>query len=98
MGGHAVASRGSFYARGDLVWRWKDWIDRRFMLKFDRLAPMPAQGAVAAASTIKLDQEEAALNQEAARQYWARLSEDGLIDADLPPELPVYRFFRQPST
>ncbi len=31
---HAVASRGAFYARGDLLWRWKDWIDRRFMRKF----------------------------------------------------------------
>lgn len=28
---HAVASRGSLYARGDYIWRWKDRIDRRFM-------------------------------------------------------------------
>ena len=57
---YAVASRGALGFQGAWVWRWKDWIDRRFMLKFDRLAPMPAQGAVAAASTIELDQEETA--------------------------------------
>jgi selenide,water dikinase len=34
---HAIASRGAFYARGDLVWRWKDWIDRRFMRRFNKL-------------------------------------------------------------
>jgi selenide,water dikinase len=38
---HAVASRGGFYARGDWVWRWKDWIDRRFMEQFTRLPPVP---------------------------------------------------------
>jgi selenide,water dikinase len=37
---HAIASRGWFYARGDWIWRWKDWIDRRFMRKFCDLAPM----------------------------------------------------------
>ncbi|MBK8762831.1 MAG: selenide, water dikinase SelD [Sulfuritalea sp.] len=37
---HAVASRGGFYARGDWIWRWKDWIDRRFMRKFCDLSPM----------------------------------------------------------
>ena len=28
---HAVASWGKFSAAGHWVWRWKDWIDRRFM-------------------------------------------------------------------
>jgi selenide,water dikinase len=37
---HAIASRGWLYARGDWIWRWKDWIDRRFMRKFCDLAPM----------------------------------------------------------
>jgi selenide, water dikinase len=37
---HAVASRGAFYARGDWVWRWKDWIDRRFMLRFSEFPAM----------------------------------------------------------
>ncbi|MBL8479396.1 MAG: selenide, water dikinase SelD [Sterolibacteriaceae bacterium] len=40
---HAVASRGALYARGDWIWRWKDWIDRRFMRKFTELTPMAAE-------------------------------------------------------
>jgi pyridine nucleotide-disulfide oxidoreductase family protein len=38
--GSAIAGRGSFFAiEGQLVWRWKDWIDRRFMGLFGRLGP-----------------------------------------------------------
>lgn len=33
-GRHAIASRAEFAAQGWWVWRWKDWIDRRFMSKF----------------------------------------------------------------
>ncbi len=56
---YAVASRGALWLQGAWVWRWKDWIDRRFMLKFDRLPAMDSDGAHAAPSTVKLDQEEA---------------------------------------
>ena len=53
---HAVASRGWLYARGDLVWRWKDWIDRRFMRKFTELAPMT--DAPPAGESIPLDESD----------------------------------------
>ncbi len=37
---YAVASRGVLSLRGRAVWRWKDWIDRRFMDKFNDLPDM----------------------------------------------------------
>jgi len=36
----AVASRGSWSIRGRAVWLWKDWIDRRFMDKYNDLPDM----------------------------------------------------------
>ncbi|MEZ5728056.1 MAG: selenide, water dikinase SelD [Burkholderiaceae bacterium] len=41
---YAVASRGPIGFEGAWVWRWKDWIDRRFMRKFTEFEPM-AEGA-----------------------------------------------------
>jgi selenide,water dikinase len=32
----AIASRGSFAAAGHWAWLWKDWIDRRFINRFNR--------------------------------------------------------------
>ncbi len=55
---HAVASRGWLFARGDWVWRWKDSIDRRFMRRFNELAPMIDGAAPTPATAIPLDEAE----------------------------------------
>jgi selenide,water dikinase len=44
---HALGTRNGIAFAGDWVWRWKDWIDRRFMARFNDLPEMaPAARAV----------------------------------------------------
>jgi selenide,water dikinase len=64
---HAVASRGALYARGDLLWRWKDWIDRRFMRKFTELEPMAARAPAAGAVPLAAEEQAQAISAIAMR-------------------------------
>jgi len=57
---YAVASRGAIGFEGAWVWRWKDWIDRRFMRKFTDLTPMDMDAKPPAPAHIQLDQDESA--------------------------------------
>ncbi len=40
---YAIASRGAFEIEGAWVWRWKDWIDRRWMRMYQDTAAMRAR-------------------------------------------------------
>lgn len=55
----AVASRGEFGFQGKWVWRWKDWIDRRFMARYSELPAMRAAPR-AQLPNIRLGDDEAA--------------------------------------
>lgn len=67
---NAAASRGALFAQGPWVWRWKDWIDRRFMAQFEQLPAMAPAGALAAqAPALPLEEaeREQALSAQAMR-------------------------------
>jgi selenide,water dikinase len=65
-----VASRGALWglftalgvggqnASGGLLWRWKDWIDQRFMRRFSEFPAMDEKPKVLADSSVKLTSEE----------------------------------------
>ncbi|MBD3655527.1 selenide, water dikinase SelD [Marinobacter sp.] len=56
---YAVASRGEFAHAGRLVWRWKDWIDRRFMKKFTDLPAMEESATLPDTSAAQSKEEAA---------------------------------------
>ena len=49
---YAIAARGSMSLAGGWVWRWKDWIDRRWMTKYQELPDMSAPGSAGGDSDI----------------------------------------------
>ena len=60
---YAVASRGALHVEGPWAWRWKDWIDRRFMRKFSEFPVMDegaAQSRASPPTSVKLEAAEAA--------------------------------------
>ena len=57
-GRYAVASKGRFGAKSPLLWKLKDYIDRKFMAQFENLTPMskmvPCGGCAAKVSPLAL--------------------------------------------
>jgi selenide,water dikinase len=49
---YAVASRANWSVEGAWVWLWKDWIDRRFMRKFNELPEMDEEDDTRVASGL----------------------------------------------
>jgi selenide,water dikinase len=59
-GAQAVASRGALSAHGGWVWRWKGWIDRRFMAQFTHLPlAMPAHAGTPLLPVSEAEREQA---------------------------------------
>ncbi len=55
----AIASRGALGFAGAWVWHWKDWIDQRFMRKFQDFPAMDSHAsAPAVQGSVKLTSEE----------------------------------------
>jgi selenide,water dikinase len=52
---NAVASWRGFSTRGSHIWRWKDWIDRRFMDKYATLPDMAANNSAPSTENIELN-------------------------------------------
>jgi selenide,water dikinase len=59
---YALAARGDFVAEGAWAWRWKDWIDRRWMRGYSEFPSMAAAGPDVAAGVA----DEAALKEISA--------------------------------
>lgn len=61
---YAVASRGAIGFAGAWVWRWKDWIDLRFMRNFSEFPDMAAPGE----RPNTVEKSQLALNAEESQQ------------------------------
>jgi selenide, water dikinase len=55
---YAVASWGDRAMEGEWVWRWKDWIDRRFMTKFNDLPEMQPEAETFGDDAVLISDEE----------------------------------------
>ncbi len=64
---HAIASRANWALEGRWAWRWKDWIDRRFMRRFNDLPAMPEPTPLQLPAGLDTVQVRAAVRASAMR-------------------------------
>jgi len=85
----AVASKGPFSAEGDWVWRWKDRIDRRWMVRYDE--ELPAMAAMSAPADVPAEMRcggcGAKVPQAILRSVLERLKTDPATSAALDLDL-----------
>ncbi len=86
--GRAVASRGAWAASGRWAWRWKDWIDRRFMARFNDLPemrveapPVPAALRSRTPDVMRCGGCGAKLGADPLRRVLARLPDQAPLEA-----------------
>jgi len=84
-GRHALASRGDFAAQGWWVWRWKDWIDRRFMSRFvvdamPDVTPKRRVNASSSTSTVRCGGIGAKLSGDLLGRVLERIGVTGVPD------------------
>ncbi|HEY8381260.1 MAG TPA: selenide, water dikinase SelD [Microvirga sp.] len=80
-GGEAVAVRGAFAAKGRLVWRVKERIDRRWMRGYQELRPAPMPSPSSAADPMRCGGCGAKVPAAVLRRALHRLGLEGSDDA-----------------
>ena len=91
---HAVASYGSLSLQGDWVWRLKDWIDRRWMAKYQDLPSMAGRDGEEGALAMRCGGCGAKVASPVLNRVLARLKAgpDGrAIDLEQPDDAAVIR-------
>jgi len=87
---YAVASRGRWSAEGRWVWRWKDWIDTRFMRRFQELPRMQANQPPASSPSHDESLTQSAKDEMRCGGCGAKIPAD-ILAAVLNDVLPVER-------
>jgi len=75
---HAVATRGGLAVSGEWAWRWKDWIDRRFMTRY---AALPAMDGARAGEPIPALKAEPTANGMRCKGCGSKLGTKPLSEA-----------------
>ena len=86
---YAVASRGGWSLEGKWLWTLKNWIDRRFMQRFNELPAMPAESAPELAKGVADEQAIKELSTVAMRCGGCGAKVGGTVLSRVMQRLPV---------